>query len=108
MELIQKRNRRGTDRTLKCYDLGSYEVSVLTHDSGWQSISIRTDRSNRYHPEIYPRDDMEGNVIVFDIQTTSYGALPADQIRKVIEGLEEAIKAAEILTKEFVKKEEAL
>lgn len=106
MELIQKRNRRGTDRTLKCYELGSYEVSVLTYDNGWQSISIRTDRSNRYQPEIYPRDDMEGNVIGFDIQTTSYGALQADQIRKVIEGLEEAIQAAEILTKEFVKEEQ--
>lgn len=106
MELIMKRNRRGDERTLKAYELGSYEVSVITYDSGWQSISIRPDRQNRYLPEIYPRDDLEGHIFGFDIQTTSYGALPADQIRKVIEGLEEAIKAAEILTKEFVKEEQ--
>ena len=103
MELVIKRNRRGEGRTLMGYELGSYEVSVITYDSGWQNIYIKTNRSNRYQPEIYPRDDMEGNVIGFDIQTTSYGALQPDQIRKVIEGMEEAIQAVEILTKEFVK-----
>lgn len=106
MELIMRRNRRGDGKTLKCYDLGSYQVSVITYDNGWQNISIRPDRSKRYQPEIYPRDDMEGNVIGFDIQTTSYGALHPEQIRLVIEGLEEAVKAVEILTKEFVKEEQ--
>lgn len=106
MELIMKRNRRGNERTLKCYELGSYEVSVITYDSGWQTISITPDREKRYLPEIYARDDLDGNVLGFHIQTTSYGAVKADQIRKVIEGLEEAVQAAEILTKEFVKEEQ--
>lgn len=106
MELVMRRNRRGDGKTLKCYDLGGYEVSVITYDNGWENISIRSDRQNRYQPEIYPRDDMEGHVIGFDIQTTSYGALQPDQIRLVIEGLEEAVKAVEILTKEFVKEEQ--
>ena len=103
MEFVIKRNRRGEGKTLKGYELGSYQVSVITYDDGWHNVWIKTDNSNRYLPEIYPIDDMDGNVHGFRIQTTSYGALQPDQIRKVIEGMEEAIKAVEILTKEFVK-----
>lgn len=103
MELVIKRERQGDGKTLKGYELGNYEVSVITYDSGYQYLTIRTDRRNRYQPEIYPREDGEGNVIGFDIQTTSYGALQSDQIRKVIEAMEEAIKAVDVLTEAFVK-----
>ena len=104
MEMVMTRNRRGADKTLKCYRVGSYEVSHLSYDSGWEDIQIRADRTNRYQPEIYSRCDMEtGKILGFHIQTTSYGALPAEEIRKVMAGYEEAMMVVEILTKEFVK-----
>ena len=103
MELVLRRNRRGEGRTLKTYDLGSYEVSAIIYDTGWHSIYVSTNGSNRYQPNIYTRDDLDGNIHGFVIQTTSYGAIPADQVRKVIEGLEEAAEVVDILTKEFVR-----
>lgn len=103
MELVLKRERRGEGKTLKGYELGGYEVTVTTYDSGLQYINVRTDKQNRYQPEIYPREDMADNVIGFAIQTTSYGALRPDEIRKVIEAMEEAIEVVNVLTKAFVK-----
>ena len=107
MELVMTRNRRGEDKTLKCYRVGSYEVSHLIYDSGWEDIQIRADRTQRYQPEIYSRCNWEtGKILEFHIQTTSYGALPLEEIRKVMEGYEEAIKVVEILNKEFVKEDQ--
>lgn len=103
MELVIKGERKGEGKTMKAYELGSYSVSVVTYDEGWQSVCIKKNEDNRYQPSIFSRTDDEWKLTGFDIMTTSYGALQPDQIRKVIDGMEEAIQAVEILTKEFVK-----
>lgn len=57
---------------------------------------------NNYLPEIHYRDDFFGKTEPrFEIQTTSYGALNPEEIKKVIAGYQEALEAAEILTKAF-------
>lgn len=88
--------------TIEIYEIGRYTVTVFTYESGYRSISVRGD-GTEYLPEIYSRDDYEGNVLGFDVQTTSYGALCVDEIRKVVAGLEEATQVAKILSAEFVK-----
>lgn len=88
--------------TIEIYEIGRYTVTIFTYESGYRSIGVRGD-GTRYLPEIYSRDDYEGNTLGFDVQTTSYGALCVDEIRKVVAGLEEATRVAEILGAEFVK-----
>lgn len=88
------------DKTIEVYEIGRYTVRVVTYESGFRSIDIRSRRDD-YLPEIYCRDDIEGRVIGFEVQTTSYGAISPDEIRKVIAGLEEAAKVAEFLNMEF-------
>lgn len=60
------------------------------------------DRHDNYFPEIYYDDDIlaeqKGE---FKIQTTSYGSMSPDEIKKVIAGYQEAIEAVEILTQNF-------
>lgn len=92
------------DKTIEVYEIGRYTVRVVAYESGFRSIDVRSGRDD-YLPEIYCRDDIEGRVIGFDVQTTSYGAISPDEIRKVIAGLEEAAKVAEFLDMEFVEKE---
>lgn len=91
-------------RTLEVYEIGRYTVRVATYESGFRNITVRNERDD-YLPEIYCRDDIEGRVLGFDVQTTSYGAISPDEIRKVIAGLEEATKVAEFLNMEFVEVE---
>lgn len=102
MELKLTETRKFGDKVLERHEIARYTVRVFTHESGYKSIDVRKDRDD-YLPDIYCRDDLEGNAIAFEVQTTSYGSLPADEIRKVIAGLEEAAQVAEILTAEFVK-----
>lgn len=60
------------------------------------------DRNENYIPEIYYWDDIFGEEKPrFEIQTTSYGALSPEEIKKVIAGYNEAVEAVEILTKNF-------
>lgn len=67
------------------------------------SVNVRRDdRHENYIPEIYYWDDIFGEEKPrFEIQTTSYGALSPEEIKKVIAGYNEAVEAVEILTKNF-------
>ena len=102
MKLIDTIKKEG--RTAEIYEIGRYTVKVVTYEGGFKHISVRTERDD-YLPEIYCRDDIEGRVFGFEVQTTSYGAISPDEIRKVVAGLEEAAKVAEFLNMEFVEKE---
>ena len=93
------------DKKIELYEIADYTVKVVSHDCGLRWITIREHRSE-YLPTIYCRDDMEGNVLGFEIQTTSYGSLPITEIKKMVEALEMAVEVAEILTKEFVSTQE--
>ena len=85
------------------YEIEDYEVKV-NHLLGEVVVSV-TKRSNndRYLPSIIYRDDEDGNLEGFDIQTTSYGALSIDEIEKMVNSIEKAVKVVEILTEKFVK-----
>ncbi len=102
MQLTLVETKEIGNRKRERYEIARYTVRVFTHESGYKSIDVRKGRDD-YLPDIYCRTDIEGNALAFEVQTTSYGSLPADEIRKVIEGLEEAAQVAEILTAEFVK-----
>lgn len=103
MELKLTETRKFDGKVLELYEIARYTVRVCTYESGYKSIDVREERAD-YLPTIYCiTNDDNGDVLGFKIQTTSYGSLPVEEIRKVISGLEEAIQAAEILTAEFVK-----
>lgn len=102
MELKLKCTKEVEDRKLEIYDLGRYTVKVVRYADGWSYTTIERERAE-YLPEIYSRTDMEGKVLGFEIQTTSYGSLPVEEIKKMIAGLNEAIEVVETLNKEFAK-----
>lgn len=82
-------------RTCALYTIGDYEVDVIYGDVA-KRISISKDYREEFLPEIY-FDNGE-----FQIQTTSYGSLNPSDIKKVIEGYEEALKIVEVLTAELL------
>lgn len=93
------------DKKIELYEIADYTVKVVSHDCGLRWITIREHKSE-YLPTIYCRDDMEGNVLGFEIQTTSYGSLPTAEIKKIVEALEMAVEVVEILTEKFVSAQE--
>lgn len=116
MKLTLKKMREATNCKHELYAIGKYEVDVTIYKEvtsgnpmknslkeSARYVRVYVSDIEPYIPEIYCIDNFEGEVIRFDIQTTSYGALAPDEIRKVIEGYNEAVKVAEFLTKEFVK-----
>lgn len=101
MNLEHVETKTNGETKLDKYIVGNYSVKVFTRDWG-TSVEIRKLNKQEYLPDIYSVDDMEGGIVGFEVQTTSYGSLPVDELRQVIAGLEEAAKVAEILTEEFV------
>lgn len=90
------------DANLEVYKIADYTVHVSAYKNGRKLIIIRK-KNNYYLPAIYCNDDMKGNILGFGIQTTSYGMLSTEETKKMIAALEEAVKVAEVLTKEFAK-----
>lgn len=91
------------DRKVDRYEIGNYKVKALTYSWG-RRVEVSSQSRERYLPDIYCRIDDEGEIVGFEVQTTSYGALPIEEVKKVIDGLNEAIEVVEILTKTFIKK----
>lgn len=56
---------------------------------------------NKYLPRIYAERNKEEKIIDFTIQTTSYGSLNSEEIKKMIQGYEAALKVVEELRKMF-------
>lgn len=110
MKLTLERTRIDEDRKQKfeLYTIGNYKVNVTTFEEyGSRYINIATRTEGGYFtPEVYCKDDYEGHILGFEIQTTSYGALNADEIQKVIAGYNEALDVVAILTAEFVENKE--
>lgn len=103
MKLTLTKTKEVNDKLVEIYEIAGYEVKVVTYEGGYKHINVREKRSD-YLPTIYCRDDDDnGKVLDFEIQTTSYGSLPVDEIKKMIAGLEEAVAVVEVLRKEFVK-----
>lgn len=100
MKLIEKKTVN--DKDVKIFEIGRYTVKEITYEGGYKSIEVRK-ATKGYTPEIYCIDDLDGNILGFEVQTTSYGSLRTNEIRKLIIALEEAAQVAEILTAKFVK-----
>lgn len=88
------------------FKLGQYEVEkyTVTYENGsfYKRISVTKDWNNRFLPDIYYSEDIFGRRDPkFTIETTAYGALKPEEIKKVIEGYQEALEAVEILTANF-------
>ena len=106
----KSKEENGKTYTMTEYTLGSH-YTVARYTTKYESgaflirIEVRADykeRRDNYLPEIYYHDDFFGESKPrFEIQTTSYGALSAEEIKKVIAGYNEALEAVEILTKNF-------
>lgn len=89
-------------RKVARYEIGDYQVKHLTYTWG-DRVEVASTKKERYLPDIYCRTDDEGAIVGFEVQTTSYGALPVEEVKKVVDGLNEAIEVVEILIKTFVK-----
>lgn len=93
-------------RKVEVYEIGNYSVKVVTYPSGAHYITVRKEVGSEYLPDIYCRDNDDGDVCGFEIQTTSYGAISAEETKKMIEALNEAVEVVNILTNKFLKQEE--
>lgn len=101
-ELVLESAKQYESRKHEIYKIGRYAVEVVDYLDNTFFIKIHREIVE-YLPNIYCRDDSEMRVLGFDIQTTSYGALSADEIQKMIEGYNEAIEVVSVLTKRFVR-----
>ena len=112
MELIKIDERvfDGEDNveTATRYTLGKYivERELIEYASGIKIETISVDISykeqhDNYMPEIYYERRFGENKGHFEIQTTSYGSLIPEDIKKVIDGYKEALEVVRVLTKEF-------
>lgn len=91
-------------RKVEVYEIGSYSVKVVTYPDRSHYITIRKEVGGEYLPDIYCRsNDDNGDVLGFEIQTTSYGAISVEETKKTIVALNEAIEVVETLEKHFVK-----
>ena len=83
------------ERYISRYEDGDVRKRICVH------LSLKDERDN-YIPKIYYEDDFFGTSKPrFEIQTTAYGSMNPEEIKKVIAGYQEAIEAVEILTKNF-------
>ena len=111
LELIKENvaEHENVKMAVRAYKIGAYEVEVeeyeFSNGAGHnRQIRIRKDFREEYMPDIYHYWRTFGEEIEeFKIQTTSYGTLKPDEIKKVIAGYEEALAITEILTEAFCK-----
>lgn len=99
---LEKAKELEDGRKLSIYTIADYTVRVVDYGS-FKSVSTQRTERKEFLPEIYCRDDMEGNILGFEIQTTSYGAITVEEIQKMMKALKEAVEVVKVLEKEFVK-----
>lgn len=87
------------------YVIGSYEVIryIKTYENGEKYISYSFRCDDEFIPELfYQNNKWKNKENCFVISTTTYGALDAENIKKVVAGYEEALEVVETLTKQFL------
>ena len=103
MELKMIEKKRVDNRMVETYEIAGYKVKKIRwFESGYERVDMGFAKGE-YMPDIYTKTTDEGDLIGFEIQTTSYGALSVEETKKVVAGLTAAIEVVEILTKEFVR-----
>lgn len=98
-------------RKVDTYTIGFSEsekplYTVRVHkasDDSYVAMNILGDREVDYLPRIYAREDLDsGNIVDFEIQTTSYGALSPCEMRKFIGAHRYALEAVNLLSEKFL------
>lgn len=90
------------------YEIGKYNVDVVSRvDCDTLEtvadffINLNREKATRYTPEIfkrfYTKNGLSDEVKDLEIQTSSYGSLKTDEIRYLIDELEESKKVVEYL-----------
>ncbi len=116
LELIDEKTRVTADGrycTRTDYSIGGYAVTEFksfysngTAITNYECTPVRVPGENCYLPEIYYRDNWyDCRVSHFEIQTTSYGALDAEEFKKFLEAQQMAMGVVEVLNREFGKQE---
>ena len=82
---------------------GKYEIEkcIYKYDDGSSrtDYQVRHDWTEKYLPDIYYEKRFGAKIGHFEIQTTSYGSLPSEEIDKVIVGYKEAQEVAALAEK---------
>lgn len=102
MELRLETTKTVENKQVNIYKIGRYTVKQVVYQDSSFYMGVRAEKDD-YLPAIYARDDLQCNVTGFEIQTTSYGALSAEETKKMVAALNEAVEVVEVLTAEFLK-----
>lgn len=102
MNLVRVEEESG--RKYEVYEIGEYTVYVTIYGDDTKIISVSTNiGADEYMPDIFFEDGRFGSMEKkFKIQTTSYGALDTEEIKKFMEAYKKAINVVDILTKELI------
>ena len=98
----EKREERDQNFALyQLYEIGDYKVSVATYTfkncDSFKSITVTQNNDVEFLPHIYFEREPGEDYGKFKIQTTSYGAMDVEQIKKIIKGYEEALMIVDAL-----------
>ena len=100
---------QGRHYTHEHYECGRYAVIKITSkekEHGWvyTTFTVKTSDKDNLLPTIYYNDCIDDtSKPKFTIQTSAYGDLEPDGIKKIIAGYNEAIEAVEALTEKFIR-----
>ena len=93
------------DKEIKYYQSQYYEIRLRKY-LHTDCKSVNVSRSSGYYiPAIEVIEDNNNyDIVGFEIQTTSYGALSTEQIEEIIKGYEIAVATVKQLEKMFLNK----
>lgn len=92
-------------RRVRIFESDYYTVKVIKTQ---YSVNVSIFPKNEFTPQIYTKYNYDtGNIIEFEIGTTSYGGVTKEDIKKIIEGYEVAlltVEQLEELLKNYIEK----
>lgn len=105
MELTLVSTKKVDDILIEVFTISNYKIRTITYKSGIEFVTVLAGKEKvAYLPQIYcETNDDNGDILGFNIQTTSYGSLPTEELKKLVARMEEAICVVEVLTAKFVK-----
>ena len=108
LEMKLLRTKEDEKGTYKAYEVGCYIAYVTNHKNPemlFISVSAKLD-ANEYAPYIYFEETRFGEVVnEFTIQTTSYGSLDIQEIKKMLDAYNTAVEVVDVLERNFLNKD---
>lgn len=111
LEFVEKQTKEtnGTRYVRESYSIGGYAVyldnTFYPDGNSTHRFECRVIVEDRYLPDIYFRDGWFGQTPAFEIQTTSYGPLKAEEYKKMLAAQQKALEVVEVLTREFIEED---